>query len=68
MRHLAFLCRLALVAAPAFAAAQASDDPLLQAPQDAPAASTITWSGDATLRYEHTHGIPGVRPSPIDSR
>ena len=37
MRRLALLCRLALLAAPGAVAAQVTDDPLLQAPEDAPA-------------------------------
>ena len=68
MRRFALLCRLALLATPACAAAQAADDPLLEAPADVPPASTLSWSGDATLRYEHTNGIPGVRPSPTLER
>lgn len=68
MRRLALLCRLALLAAPGAVAAQLTDDPLLQAPEDAPAGSTLAWSGDATVRYEHTRGIPGARPSPTLER
>lgn len=68
MRRFVTLLRFALFAVPACAAAQAVDDPLLQAPVEVPPASTLTWSGDATLRYEHTADIPGARPSPTLER
>jgi len=62
MIRTALSCTLALLL-PALASAQ--DDPLLQSPQESPpAASTLTFDGDALLRIERTTNIPGARPSP----
>ncbi|WP_395680570.1 hypothetical protein [Dokdonella sp.] len=61
MLRTALSCSLALLL-PALACAQ--DDPLLQAPQEAAPASTLTFDGEALLRIERTTNIPGARPSP----